>query len=981
MQPQNNDEKKHPTESKLTFDTFRINYNVLKTQNKLRQYALMFVVALCYFVSATLGLTFAFEGTNATPIWAPTGIALAAVLLIGYGIWPAIFIGAALVNLQVLYTSGIPIFTAFPVSFITAIGNTLEAIIGGYLILRFNLNNNALESVKGVSLFIFWGATVATLISASIGTFTFCIFNSNWGIFKGMLMNWWGGDILGALIIAPVILTWSKRNFSKWKVSSYFELIMFLFLLMLSSYFIFEKKYSIEYLLIPIFLFLVFRFGQFETSLGILITSGLAIWENYSISLREGLIPGGSILIFQIFIGVIAITFLILSAILAERKRAEVALKESEVHYRYLFEQNPLPMLVYELSSLNMLAVNDAFISHYGYNKQEALALKLTDLYPDSEKKAIANLTLELKGHAYVGEWHHLKKDGTLISIEAHSHEFSYEGRPSRIAVITDITERKEAEAKLLQSEEQFRLISENVADMIVVLDLEGKRVYSNPSYKPILGNTESLPGTDSFRDIHPEDREKIKNAFQDTIKTGVGERAEYRLIATDGSIHFIESQGSVIRDERGKIINVVVVSRDITSRKLTDEELKKYREKLEVLVKERTTELEIAKELAESANEELHKEIETRKQTENALKASEQRLESILNHAPILVYINDLEGRYIFVNREFEKLMGLAFAEIVNKTDAELFPKERAQRNITQNEKVISTKTAQIFENLSQKKDGEHYFVDILFPIFNSSNEIYATCGWSLDITERKKSEQILKDAKDRAESADRMKSAFLATMSHELRTPLNSIIGFTGILMKGIAGTLNAEQLKQLGMAKGSAQHLLELINDVLDISKIEAGQLVVSLSKFNFNETLRKVVSTVQPFAEKKDLKLQLTFDSEAIEIYSDERRVGQIFLNLINNAIKFTDKGFIKVNCESTDGNLVTRVIDSGIGIKKDDMDKLFKPFSQIDTGLTRNHDGTGLGLSISQKLVEKLNGTITVESEVGVGSIFTVILPL
>ncbi|MBU1099189.1 MAG: DUF4154 domain-containing protein [Bacteroidetes bacterium] len=673
---------------------------------------------------------------------------------------------------------------------------------------------------------------------------------------------------------------------------------------------------------------------------------------------------------------------------LIERKRVEKELKNSEVLYRYMFEQNPVPMLVYELGSLEMLAVNDAFVSHYGYSEQEALSLHLTDLYPEDEKKAVAELSDKIKGHAYAGEWHHQKKDGSLISIEAHSHKFSYEERDSRIAVITDITERKKAEEKLRQSEEQFRLISENVADMIVVLDLEGKRVYSNPSYEPILGEKDLLLGTDSFEAIFPEDRERMKDLFLETVKTGVGQRDEYRLVAKDGGIHFIESQGSVIRDVNGDINSVVVVSRDITNRKKTEEELQKYRENLEDMVKERTTELQksnneliLAQKAIEGFNKELLKEIEVRKLTEVALSESEQRLENILNYAPILVYINDLEGRYIFINKEFEKVMDLPFEEVVNKTDRELFPKERAERNISQNNKVITSRKAHVFENASLKKDGTHYYFDILFPIFDLSDNMTATCGWSVDITERKRNEEVLKEAKEKAESADRLKSAFLATMSHELRTPLNSIIGFTGILMKGIAGPLNDEQLKQLGMAKGSAKHLLDLINDVLDISKIEAGQLVVSPRPFNFANMLKKVIESIQPLADKKNLKLKWNISENVKEITSDERRVEQIVINLLNNSIKFTDRGHVEINCEMINKKIVTKVIDTGIGINKEDMNKLFKPFSQIDTGLTRNHEGTGLGLSISQKLVEKLGGTITVESEVGTGSIFTVTLPI
>jgi signal transduction histidine kinase len=237
------------------------------------------------------------------------------------------------------------------------------------------------------------------------------------------------------------------------------------------------------------------------------------------------------------------------------------------------------------------------------------------------------------------------------------------------------------------------------------------------------------------------------------------------------------------------------------------------------------------------------------------------------------------------------------------------------------------------------------------------------------------------LEAEKERARSADNLKSAFLATMSHELRTPLNSIIGFTGILMKEKPGPLNDEQKKQLNMVQSSARHLLSLINDVLDISKIEAGQLKLNYQHFNLPELINKVIETVKPLADKKALDLIVSIDKETGDITSDNLRVQQILLNLLNNAIKFTETGSINISCESDGSFVKIQVADTGIGIESDKIERLFSPFFQIDTGLTRKYEGTGLGLSICKKLTEILNGKIEVRSRLGSGSTFTVLLPL
>jgi PAS domain S-box-containing protein len=517
---------------------------------------------------------------------------------------------------------------------------------------------------------------------------------------------------------------------------------------------------------------------------------------------------------------------------IVESLKAEASLKISEEKYRFLFERNPASMLIYERNSFKVLSVNEAFIKHYGYSSEEVTTMLLQDFYPDDEKTSITEFAKGLHGHAYAGEWHNIKKDGSLITIIATSHDIKYLGRNARVAVIIDITDRKKTEEYIKLREQQLSLIYSNVFDAVYFLSVEA-----------------------------------------------------------------------------------------------------------------------------------------------------------------------DKRFRFLSVNNTFLKLTGLRENQIANKYVDAIIPEPSLSMVVENYIKAINEKRTIQWEEISEYPSGKKFGLVSITPLFDSDNNCINLVGTVHDITERKKAEEELKlhrdyleelviqrtkeieIEKEHAQSADRLKSAFLATMSHELRTPLNSIIGFTGILMQERPGPLNDEQKKQLGMAQNSARHLLSLINDVLDISKIEAGQLKMNIQQFNLPDVIYKVVETNKPFVDKKKLRIIVSIDENIKNITSDNLRVQQILLNIVNNAIKFTEIGTISIICSTDDNFLKIKIIDSGIGIESDKLELLFKPFMQVDTGLTRKHEGTGLGLSICKRLTEMLGGKIEVESKFGIGSTFTVTLPM
>ncbi len=360
--------------------------------------------------------------------------------------------------------------------------------------------------------------------------------------------------------------------------------------------------------------------------------------------------------------------------------------------------------------------------------------------------------------------------------------------------------------------------------------------------------------------------------------------------------------------------------------------------------------------------------------------------LQAIIDHVAEPIFYKGADLRFKGCNAAYERVFGVRRGDFIGLTVLELDYLPQADRTNYQREDSDVLACAGMVRREARMPFADGQLHDTLYSVAGfRTSQGGGVVGTFTDITPLKQIQAQLEQARQAAEAADHIKSAFLATMSHELRTPLNSIIGFTGIVLQGLAGPLNPEQGKQLGMVRDSARHLLALINDVLDISKIEAGELRVDRTAFSVPQSLQRVMGMAQALAERKGLSLALEVAEGLDEMCSDARRFEQVLLNLVGNAIKFSQRGQVRVCAMAVQDDGVpcvrVQVHDQGMGIRADDVTTLFTPFRQIDSALSRLHEGTGLGLAICRRLCTLMGGHIGVESVWEQGSVFTVTLPL
>lgn len=422
-------------------------------------------------------------------------------------------------------------------------------------------------------------------------------------------------------------------------------------------------------------------------------------------------------------------------------------------------------------------------------------------------------------------------------------------------------------------------------------------------------------------------------------------------------------------------------LQREIAMREQFESALRLAHGALEQRVAERTLELA-------AANAALQEEVAERKRALVALRESQELLRAVLDNSTAVVYVKDAEGRYLLINRHYERLFHVTEASILGRTDHEVFPRAQADAFRALDRRVLEARTPLQAEEHVMQDDGLHAYISVKCPLIDAAGRPYAVCGISTDITERKRAEEereaLLareKAAREKAEAADRLKDEFLATLSHELRTPLTSIVGWAQLLRSGMvdAATLRrgCESIERNGWAE------LQIIEDLLDVSAIVTGKMTLKARPVCLDAVLRAALDALKLAAEAKGVSVSIVSSPTVGRVWGDGGRLQQVVWNLLSNAIKFTPVGGrATVSLEEVAGVARIRVSDTGEGISAAFLPQVFERFRQADSSTQRERGGLGLGLSIVRHLVELHGGTVRGESDgPGQGATFTVDLPL
>ena len=773
------------------------------------------LLTLVYFIAGKFGLMLASLHASASPVWPAAGIALAALLVLGYRAWPAIIVGAFLVNVT---TAG-----NVATSLAIASGNTLEAVCGAWLVNRFAGGTTAFDRPQGVVKFAL-AAVVSTIISPVFGVTSLALGGfADWANFGAIWLTWWLGDTTGDLLIAPLIILWSIASKWRWNRREAVEVGILLLLLFVLSEAVFcgwltisARNYPIAFISLPIVIWMAFRFTQRETATGVFILSAIAIWGTmHGFGPFVGETENQSLLGLQSWTAVLTITAMALSAGMAERGRAEEALRESEANMS--------------------LAANAANLGLWVWN------------VPGGDER-----------------W---------------------------------VTEK----------------------------------------WRQLFGFADSEPVTfDRFLEVvHPGDSERVKQVVQHMLEHGGEYEIDYRITRPDGSIGWIASHGSVELEERGKPVLVRGVSRDVTKRKIAEEELRE----------------------------------------------SEERFRTVANAAPVMIWMSGPDKLCTFFNKGWLDFTGRSPEQELGNGWAEGVHREDIDRCLDIYQNSFNARESFTMEYRLRRSDGEYrWLLDSGTPRFASDGAFLGYIGSCFDITERRQSEldHQLQNMELARVGRVALMGELAASLAHEVNNPIGAMVTNANAGQRMIAGgNVETEELNDLLadiVADGHrAREVIEGIRNMVRKEKTTRALVRV-------DEIIRDLLRIVKADALTRKVALTTEIDSKAGSVMADRVQLLQVLLNLTLNA--FEAMSVIRSNARhlviradrNGEGEVLLRVRDSGPGFPSGIVDQLFEPFFSTKVG------GTGMGLAIARSIIEAHGGTLSGENCDDGGACFTVRLP-
>ena len=905
-----------------------------------------FLLFLVYFVSAKLGLKLAFVEPSATAVWPPTGITLAALLVLGYRFWPAVFLGAFVANLT---TAG-----NLATSLLIAAGNTLEGLTGAWLVNRFANGRHAFERAQDIFKFVFLAGFLSTAISATLGVTSLSVFGyAPWASFGAVWLTWWAGDMAGALIVAPFLLLWTNDLRIHWNPKHLLEMTGTFLATVLMGQSVFgdylfppHQNAPLGFLCIPPLIWAAYRFGQKETATSLVLLCGIAIWNTLRgqgpFSIPS---PNESLLLLQAFMAISSVMSLTLAAAVSERnlteanfqraQRAEEALQQSEKYFRSLIESALDIVTLLDAQGI-ILYESPSVLPTLGYTPEELKGVNaFTLVHPEDVPAVTQKFGALLQNPAQTQQvaFRYRHKNGEWVHLESVGRNALAEESVGAIIVNSrDISLRKKVEQELWDQRNLLQSIMDNMGEGLLVCDEKGKVVFANPAVMNMLRGEvgDPLPGPEGLRNqvfgadgvtpLAPEDFpivHALKGESSDNVEIFVRNSKVPEGI-------YIEATSRPIRDPRGNIHGAVSVFRDITAHKRTLKTLRESEERFRLLV------------------------------------------DNVRDYAIILL---DTEGNVASWNEGAQRIKGYRISEIIGRHFSRFHTPEDAARNHPAELLKAASEQGRVEdEGLRVRKDGTRFWADVIITALkDEKGNLKGFVKITRDVTERKRLEDVMRSNTELQQFAN--------VASHDLQEPLRMVSNYVQLIAERYKGRLDTDADEFIGYAVDGAHRMQALINGLLDYARVESrGKPFQTL---DFGRIFDAAVANLKMNIAETNAEIT---HGPLPQVSGDSSQLVQLLQNLFGNALKFhgPQKPQIHLSVQKKGKEWVFECRDNGIGIDPKYFGRIFVIFQRLHS--RNEYEGMGMGLAICKRIAERHGGRIWVESEEGKGSSFYFTLP-